>query len=62
MQKRETIRLSKDQPILQRNKRSLFRRRKRGDAREMECDFWRHFDLEKFATGWREVLGKRSAA
>ena len=53
--------LAKDQPILRRA-----RRRKPADASQLERlqrDFWRYFDLEKFATDWRNGVGtKRSAA
>lgn len=45
----------KDQPILRRR-----RRRRRVDAATMDRvkkDFWKHFDLEKFATDWRLGVG-----
>ena len=44
----------KDQPILR-------RRRRRVDIvrpDRVKADFWKHFDLEKFAMDWRRGIGK----
>jgi hypothetical protein len=54
------VRLAKDQPILRRR-----RRRKATNADQVERiqrDFWKHFDLEKFAGDWRRGVGLRPAA
>jgi hypothetical protein len=51
-----SVSLQKDQPILRRR-----RRRRRNDAASMDRlkkDFWKHFDLEKFAMDWRLGVGK----
>ena len=54
------VRLAKDQPILRR------RRRRKGVSAEqierLQRDFWRYFDLEKFANDWRSGVGIRPAA
>lgn len=55
---RTRIRLSKEQPILDRARR---RRAKRPAAVRSETDFWQHFDLDKFARDWQRGLGKRAA-
>ena len=54
------VRLAKDQPILRRR-----RRRKAPSAEQLERlqrDFWKNFDLDKFAADWRRGVGVRSAA
>lgn len=54
---RRTYALSKDQPIL---KRARARGRVPIAAQrpeQVEADFWRSFDLEKFARDWRRGVG-----
>jgi hypothetical protein len=51
---RPTVRLAKEQPILRRRRR---RRTKPIDMAKVQRDFWRHFDLEKFASDWRRGIG-----
>ena len=56
---RRSYTLSKDQPILQQA-----RRRREAHPRapqRTESDFWKSFNLEKFARDWGRGLGKRSA-
>ncbi|MEX2582067.1 MAG: hypothetical protein WD766_02265 [Gemmatimonadota bacterium] len=48
-----------DQPILRRRRR---RKSKPIDMERLQRDFWKHFDLEKFASDWREGVGRRTAA
>ena len=49
-------RLAKEQPIL----RLLMRRRRKPvDVEKFQRDFWRHFDLEKFARDWQSGVGLR---
>jgi hypothetical protein len=56
-----SVGLAKDQPILRQR-----RKRKPVSAATLERlqkDFWKHFDLEKFARDWRVGVGtERSAA
>lgn len=57
---RAPVQLAKDQPILRRR-----RRRRSPSTREIELiqkDFWKFFDLEKFATDWRRGVGLPSQA
>ena len=54
---RNRIWLAKDQPILERARRRPARRQPRP-----ETDFWRHFDLDKFARDWRRGAGSSRAA
>lgn len=52
------VRLAKDQPILRR------RRRKRVSpyrVEKIQRDFWKNFDLDKFAQDWRRGIGLRPA-
>lgn len=57
---RAPVRLAKDQPILRRRRR---RRAVTAERLEMiQRDFWKHFDLEKFAMDWRRGVGLKSAA
>lgn len=51
------IRLSKDQPLLRRKPR---RAPKGGRTDRAEIDFWKHFNVDKFAQDWRRGVGKRS--
>ena len=53
------VRLAKDQPILRRARR---RKSRPLDLERIQRDFWRHFDLEKFATDWRSGVGATPAA
>src|SRR5687768_5102301 len=49
-----SVTLQKDQPVLRRRPR-----RRRADAEtvaRLQKDFWKHFDLEKFAMDWRGGL------
>ncbi|MEX2570164.1 MAG: hypothetical protein WD737_02595 [Gemmatimonadota bacterium] len=56
----QTVRLAKDQPILRRNRR---RRKSRPVSLErLQRDFWKHFDLEKFASDWRSEIGRPPVA
>lgn len=51
-----SVSLQKDQPVLRRRRRA-----RRADAETMarlQKDFWKHFDLEKFAMDWRMGVGK----
>ncbi len=53
--------LAKDQPILRQRRRS--RRPSAAAVERLQKDYWRFFDLEKFANDWRRGVGvKRSAA
>lgn len=54
------VRLAKNQPILQRRRRR--RTATAVDLERLQRDFWKHFDLEKFARDWRRGVGKTSAA
>ena len=54
-----SIRISKDQPLLRRKPRRGGKVDRSGRA---EVDFWKHFNLEKFASDWRRGLGKRQQA
>ena len=54
------VRLAKDQPILRRR-----RRRKSATAEQLDRiqrDFWKYFDLDKFASDWQRGVGRRTAA
>ena len=53
------VRLAKDQPIMKRRAR---RKSRPVDLERIQRDFWKHFDLEKFASDWRGGVGARSAA
>jgi hypothetical protein len=57
----QPIRLAKDQPILQKRRRTS-RRATSTDLETLERNFWHFFDLEKFAADWRRGVGTRSAA
>jgi hypothetical protein len=52
---RSRIQITKEQPILEQARR---RRRKRRVRENLEAEFWRHFDLEKLAVGWRNAVGR----
>lgn len=56
---RRSFALAKDQPILRNSRR---RSRAKGQDRDLlEIDFWKNFNLEKFAADWQRGLGKRRA-
>jgi hypothetical protein len=55
---RRTYALSTDQPILREA-----RRHKKGatrDSEAIEVEFWKNFNLEKFARGWDVAVKKRT--
>lgn len=54
---RRTFEISKDQPHLRRGRPA--RRRVTLDPARAEADFWRSFNLDKFAKDWRRGVGKR---
>ena len=54
------VRPAKEQPILRRRHRRA--KRRAADVERIQGDFWRHFDLEKFASDWRSGVGIRVAA
>jgi hypothetical protein len=56
----QPVRLAKDQPILRRKPRTKPVRP--ADIERLQSDFWRHFDLEKFASDWRRGVGGRVAS
>jgi hypothetical protein len=56
---RRNFTLAKDQPILRSSRR---RSRAKGQDREhLEIDFWKSFNLEKFARDWQRGVGRRKA-
>lgn len=52
---RAPVQLAKDQPILRRRRRRRSSSEKQMDR--IQKDFWKYFDLEKFATDWRRGVG-----
>ena len=54
---RRTFEIAKDQPFLR--QRRLPRRAAGREPSRPEADFWRSFNLEKFAQDWRLGVGRR---
>lgn len=54
---RRSYALAKDQPILEQARRR--RRGRKATSRRTEADFWKTFNIDKFAADWRRGVGKR---